>query len=56
MDAGGVGGIRCAKHHVIEPHNEMFPEVKASPLDLVELGGRMAAREDERLAQASGTP
>lgn len=38
------------KHHVKEEHNEMFPKVKASSMDLVELGIRMAARKAELLA------
>jgi len=33
------------KHHVKEEQNEMFPKVKASSLDLLELGSRMAARK-----------
>ena len=41
------------KHHVKEEHTEMFPKVKSSSLDLVELGERMAARRDELLAQAA---
>lgn len=40
------------KHHVKEEQNEMFPKVKASSLDLVELGERMAVRKDELLAHA----
>jgi len=40
-------------HHVKEEQNEMFPKVKASSLDLVELGARMAARRDDLLAQAA---
>jgi hemerythrin superfamily protein len=38
------------KHHVKEEQNEMFPKVRASSLDLVELGGRMAARKAKLLA------
>lgn len=38
------------KHHVKEEHDEMFPKVKASSLDLVELGARMAARKAELMA------
>lgn len=38
------------QHHVKEEQNEMFPKVKASSLDLVELGARMAARKTELLA------
>ena len=41
------------KHHVKEEQNEMFPKAKASSLDMVELGARMAARKDELLAQAA---
>jgi hemerythrin-like domain-containing protein len=41
------------KHHVKEEHNEMFPRVKSSSLDMVELGERMAARKDELLAEAA---
>ncbi len=42
-------------HHVKEEQNEMFPKAKASSLDLVELGARLAARKDELLAQAAAT-
>lgn len=38
------------KHHVKEEQNEMFPKVKASSLDLLELGSRMAARKAGLLA------
>lgn len=38
------------KHHVKEEHTEMFPKVKASSLDLVELGAQMAVRKAELLA------
>lgn len=41
------------KHHVREEQNEMFPKAKASSLDMVELGARMAARKDELMAKAS---
>jgi hypothetical protein len=41
------------KHHVKEERNEMFPKAKATSLDMVELGARMAARKDELLAQAA---
>lgn len=41
------------KHHVKEEQNEMFLKVKASSLDLFELGARMAARKDDLLAQAA---
>ena len=37
-------------HHVKEEQNEMFPKAKATSLDLVELGARMAARKAELLA------
>ena len=41
------------KHHVKEEQNEMFAKVKASSLDMVELGARMTARKDALLAQAA---
>ena len=41
------------KHHVKEEQNEMFVKAKASSLDLVELGARMAARKHDLLAQTS---
>jgi hemerythrin superfamily protein len=40
-------------HHVKEEHTEMFPKAKASPIDMVELGARMAARKAELMAQAA---
>jgi len=39
------------KHHVKEEQTEMFPKAKASTLDMLDLGARMAARKDELLAQ-----
>jgi hemerythrin superfamily protein len=39
------------KHHVKEEQDEMFPKVRASRLDLVELGNRMAARKAELQAE-----
>lgn len=41
------------KHHVKEEQTEMFPKVKASSLDLVELGERMAERKQDLLAEAA---
>ena len=41
------------KHHVKEEQNEMFPKAKASSLDIVELGARMAARKDDLMDQAA---
>ena len=40
------------KHHVKEEQNEMFQKAKASSLDLVDLGARMAARKDALMTQA----
>jgi hemerythrin superfamily protein len=39
------------KHHVKEEQNEMFPKVKASKLDLVELGMKLAERKEELKAK-----
>ncbi len=41
------------KHHVNEEQTEMFPKAKASSIDMVELGARMAERRRELLAQAA---
>jgi len=41
------------KHHVKEEQTEMFTKAKASSLDMLELGARMAARKDELLAQTA---
>ena len=39
------------KHHVKEEQDEMFPKVKASALDLAELGGRMTQRKAELMSE-----
>lgn len=39
------------KHHVKEEQNQMFPKVKESSMDLVELGSRLAARKADLLAE-----
>lgn len=39
------------KHHVKEEQNEMFPKVKASKLDLIELGAKLAERKEELKAK-----
>jgi hemerythrin-like domain-containing protein len=41
------------KHHVKEEQNEMLAKAKASSLDMVELGARMARRKDDLLAAAA---
>ena len=41
------------RHHVKEEQNEMFPKVKASSLDTVALGERLAARKEELMAMAA---
>jgi hemerythrin superfamily protein len=38
------------KHHVKEEQNEMFPKVKKTKLDLMDLGARIAARKSELMA------
>jgi hemerythrin superfamily protein len=35
------------KHHVAEEQNEIFPKVRASDLDMVELGAMLAQRKQE---------
>ncbi|PUA29909.1 MAG: hemerythrin [Cellvibrio sp. 79] len=35
------------KHHVKEEQNEIFPKVKESKLDLIELGAQLATRKEE---------
>jgi len=41
------------KHHVKEEQNEIFPKVKATNLDLVELGAQLTERKEELLAAYS---
>jgi hemerythrin superfamily protein len=38
------------KHHVKEEQNELFPKVKTTNLDLVELGAQLTERKEELLA------
>lgn len=38
------------EHHVKEEQDEMFPKAKATKLDMVELGDKMAARKKELIA------
>lgn len=44
------------KHHVKEEQDEMFPKVKSSSLDLVELGASMATRKEELLTTRRRVP
>jgi len=39
------------RHHVEEEENELFPEVRATNLDLDALGAKLAARKAELMAQ-----
>ncbi|PLR28685.1 hemerythrin [Caulobacter zeae] len=39
------------RHHVEEEESELFPEVRASDLDLVALGAKLSARKAELMAQ-----
>lgn len=41
------------KHHVEEEHTDMFPQAKASSIDMVALGAQMAERKDELMAQSN---
>ncbi|HUR40746.1 MAG TPA: hemerythrin domain-containing protein [Verrucomicrobiae bacterium] len=43
------------KHHVKEEENEMFPKIEKSPMDLEELGARMAAAKTRLEAPATRT-
>ena len=38
------------KHHVKEEHTEMFPKARKTGLDMLALGGQMAARKVELMA------
>lgn len=38
------------KHHVKEEHTEMFPKARKTGLDMLALGGQMAARKAELMA------
>ena len=44
------------KHHVEEEEEELFPEVESSDLDVSEVGGRMAARKKELMANMGMAP
>jgi len=41
------------KHHVREEETEFFPRVRRSPLDLEDVGRRLAARKQELIAAAA---
>lgn len=41
------------KHHVKEEQNEIFPKVKETKLDLIELGTQLSARKEELKAVLS---
>jgi iron-sulfur cluster repair protein YtfE (RIC family) len=41
------------EHHVKEEQEEMFPKAKATQLDMKELGGQIAARKQELIAERS---
>jgi len=51
-DLGRTRGLTFTLPPIIK-QNEMFPKVKASSLDVVELGVRMAARKADLLANPS---
>jgi len=42
------------KHHVKEEHEEMFPKLRKTELDLQELGMRLAFRKAELQKQVAG--
>ena len=39
------------KHHVKEEQNEIFPQAKSTELDMIELGGKIAARKQVLLVE-----
>ena len=39
------------KHHVKEEQNEIFPQAKSTELDMIELGGKIAARKKVLLVE-----
>lgn len=43
------------EHHVKEEQNEMFPNAKATRLDMHELGAQSATRKAESLAERDGS-
>jgi hypothetical protein len=50
-----IGKITClackGKHHVKEEEGEMFPKLRKSDIDLVEVGAQLAARKKELMAE-----
>ena len=44
------------RHHVEEEESELFPEVRATNLDLVALGAKLAARKAELMTQLAPAP
>jgi hypothetical protein len=45
--------LLTADHKAVSQLNEMFPKIKSSSLDMIELGARMAARKDDLLARVA---
>ena len=41
------------RHHARDAHAAMFPQAKATSLDMMDIGARMAARRDDLLARAA---
>ncbi|AYV48535.1 hemerythrin [Caulobacter flavus] len=44
------------RHHVDEEESELFPEVRATDLDLIALGAKLAARKAELMVQLAPPP
>ncbi len=41
------------RHHVRDANDEMFPQAKASSLDMIDIGARMAARRDDLMTRVA---
>jgi hypothetical protein len=47
----GLHHAHSTKHHVKEEEGEMFPKLRKSDMDLMEVGAQLAGRKKELMAQ-----